>query len=133
MLLTLVGEELSSCEGNTWSNDAFNSENEKLLLSHTTSMLNHDLHKRWIVRQVEEETHSFHRAILLKVLFEEPCSLHVDLEDTTSPTNRRETQPMLTLTPMAANTMAKLSSCESITSLPDCRTKPPCLQIWAAI
>ena len=36
-------------------------------------------------------------------------------------------------TPMAANTMAKLSLWSSITDLVGSLTRPPCLQIWAAI
>lgn len=37
------------------------------------------------------------------------------------------------LTPIAANTMAKLSSWSSSTLFPGNLTRPPCLQIWAAI
>ena len=33
--------------------------------------------KRWIIGQIEEETHILHRTILLKILFEKTCSLHV--------------------------------------------------------
>ena len=34
---------------------------------------------RGVTSQVEEETHILHTTILLKVLFEEPSCLHVDL------------------------------------------------------
>ena len=42
-------------------------------------------------------------------------------------------QDMSILTPIAAKTMAKLSSWSSITLLPGSLTSPPCRQIWAAI
>ena len=37
-------------------------------------------HLRWVIGQVQEQTHILHRTILLKVLFEKSCSLHVDLQ-----------------------------------------------------
>ena len=36
---------------------------------------------RGVIGKVEEQTHILHRAILLKVLLEEPGSLHIDLEE----------------------------------------------------
>ena len=36
---------------------------------------------RWIVSQVQEQTHILHRSIFLKVLLEESSGLHVGLQE----------------------------------------------------
>lgn len=37
---------------------------------------------RWVISQVQEQTHILHGTVLLKVLFEKPSRLHVHLKYT---------------------------------------------------
>lgn len=78
-------------------------------------------YSRGVVGEVEKETHILHGAVLLKVLFEESSRLHVNLsressgqcEQRVTTAISMATEPPssnTTLTPIAAKTMAKLSS-----------------------
>lgn len=55
--LALVGQELSSGQSQTWSDNSLNSG---------------------VVGQVQEQAHVLHGAVLFEVLLEEPGGLHVD-------------------------------------------------------
>jgi len=41
------------------------------------------IHLRWIIGQVQEQTHILHGSILLEVLFEEASCFHINLHITT--------------------------------------------------
>ena len=77
VFLTLVSHELCRGEGKAGSDDTLNAVPKHANLS--SGEVVKATHLRWIVGNVQEETHVLHRAVLLKVLLEETSCLHVHL------------------------------------------------------